>query len=168
MKVAFYATLRAIVGAKTVELDLPEGTTVQGLAEHLCAKWPDLEEHPLQPARVRSRGRSALLPYELVEIRDPALQPANLGILPLHGLHQLGDLHLGVRDLLPGPDDVLLARLDLLVCLGHQLAETLALSRGRRWTDDSGAAIVCEVGGRKHPEELSRLLPGALLLGGLR
>ncbi|MFN2141384.1 MAG: ubiquitin-like small modifier protein 1 [Candidatus Promineifilaceae bacterium] len=40
MKVNFYATLRQIVGQKTVELDLPEGTTAIQLVEAVMAQYP--------------------------------------------------------------------------------------------------------------------------------
>jgi molybdopterin synthase sulfur carrier subunit len=40
MKVNFYATLRQIVGQKTVELDLPEGTTAIELVEAVMEQYP--------------------------------------------------------------------------------------------------------------------------------
>ncbi|MFN2106167.1 MAG: ubiquitin-like small modifier protein 1 [Candidatus Promineifilaceae bacterium] len=40
MKVNFYATLRQIVGQKTVELDLPEGTTAIQLVEAVMEQYP--------------------------------------------------------------------------------------------------------------------------------
>ena len=40
MKVNFYATLRQIVGQKTVELDLPEGTTAIQLVEAVMKQYP--------------------------------------------------------------------------------------------------------------------------------
>jgi len=42
MKVNFYATLRPIVGQKTIELDISEGVTVQQLLESVLARYPDL------------------------------------------------------------------------------------------------------------------------------
>lgn len=42
MKVDFYATLRQIVGAKTVELSLAEGITVQELIAELIRRYPKL------------------------------------------------------------------------------------------------------------------------------
>ncbi len=44
MRVRFYATLRAEVGEKTVELQLPEGTTVLELAEEIARRWPALAD----------------------------------------------------------------------------------------------------------------------------
>lgn len=45
MKVRFYATLRALVGAKTIEVDVAPGSTVRDLAETLVGRFPDLHEH---------------------------------------------------------------------------------------------------------------------------
>ena len=45
MKVSFYATLRPIVGERTVELPLPEGATVGALVAELARRWPALCEH---------------------------------------------------------------------------------------------------------------------------
>ncbi len=45
VKVNFFATLRPIVGQKTVEVDLPEGATVRDLAETLVLQYPALREH---------------------------------------------------------------------------------------------------------------------------
>ena len=45
MRVAFYATLRPIVGARSVEIELPPGATVQTLIEALGERWPALREH---------------------------------------------------------------------------------------------------------------------------
>ncbi len=45
MQVRFYATLRAIVGAKTIDVPLEPGATVRDLAETLVDAYPDLREH---------------------------------------------------------------------------------------------------------------------------
>ncbi len=42
MEVHFYATLRAIVGQKTVQVDLPPDTTALGLVETISEKYPAL------------------------------------------------------------------------------------------------------------------------------
>lgn len=42
MKVHFYATLRAIVGQKTVEVDIPPNTTALQLVELVSADYPAL------------------------------------------------------------------------------------------------------------------------------
>lgn len=47
MKLSFHATLRAIVGARTVEFELPPDATIQTLIESLAERWPALREHLL-------------------------------------------------------------------------------------------------------------------------
>jgi sulfur-carrier protein len=42
MKVNFYATLRPIVGGRTVELEIAEGVTVRELVAALVEQWPPL------------------------------------------------------------------------------------------------------------------------------
>ena len=42
MKVNFYATLRPIVGQKTVEFDLPQGTTAIQLVEAVIEQFPHM------------------------------------------------------------------------------------------------------------------------------
>jgi molybdopterin synthase sulfur carrier subunit len=66
VKVSFYATIRAIVGEKTLEIDLPEGSSVQELLDRLIERCPPLGERLLDPAGSLSRsvqvfvdGRSA-------------------------------------------------------------------------------------------------------------
>lgn len=45
MRVRLYATLRALVGAKTLELPLAQGATVLDLARVLVERHPELAEH---------------------------------------------------------------------------------------------------------------------------
>jgi molybdopterin synthase sulfur carrier subunit len=45
MRVQFYATLRAIVGEKSVEIALPEGASVMELAGEIARRWPPLADH---------------------------------------------------------------------------------------------------------------------------
>jgi len=47
MKVNFYATLRQIVGGKTVEFDLPAGATVQDLINEMIRCVPALQRELL-------------------------------------------------------------------------------------------------------------------------
>lgn len=47
MKVNFYATLRPLVGGRTVELDVEEGLTVRELVAALVERWPPLREQLL-------------------------------------------------------------------------------------------------------------------------
>jgi len=42
MKVNFYATLRQIVGGKTVEVEIAEGSTLRQLLQDLVARFPKL------------------------------------------------------------------------------------------------------------------------------
>jgi molybdopterin converting factor subunit 1 len=44
VKTLFFATLRDYVGSKTIELDIPSGTTVHGLTDLLVAKYPRLDK----------------------------------------------------------------------------------------------------------------------------
>ncbi|NTU83396.1 MAG: MoaD/ThiS family protein [Chloroflexales bacterium] len=47
MNVNFYATLRPIVGGRTVKLDLPAGVTVRELVDVLVERWPPLRKQLL-------------------------------------------------------------------------------------------------------------------------
>lgn len=47
MQVNFYATLRQIVGSKTIELPLPAGSTAQDLLDALMARFPALRDQLL-------------------------------------------------------------------------------------------------------------------------
>ncbi len=44
VKILLFATLRDYVGAKIVELDIPSGTSVQGLTDLLVNKYPRLDK----------------------------------------------------------------------------------------------------------------------------
>ncbi len=55
MQVRFYATLRAIVGAKTIEVALEPGATVRDLAERLVETYPDLDEYVFDEQRAIAR-----------------------------------------------------------------------------------------------------------------
>ena len=56
MKVSFYATLRPIVGAKTVDIAAAEGATVQELVEAIVAQHPALGPILLNEAGALPRG----------------------------------------------------------------------------------------------------------------
>ena len=56
VKVSFYATIRAIVGAKTLEIDLPEGSSVQELLDRLIERCPPLGDKLLTPDGQLSRS----------------------------------------------------------------------------------------------------------------
>jgi molybdopterin synthase sulfur carrier subunit len=79
VKISFYATIRAIVGAKTLDIDLPGGSSIQQLLDRLVEHCPPLAEKLLDPEGKLSRsvqvfvdGRSALhLPEGLeTKLRD--------------------------------------------------------------------------------------------------
>ncbi len=42
MKVNFYATLRQIVGQKTIEFDVPPGCSIGFLIQQMVGRYPDL------------------------------------------------------------------------------------------------------------------------------
>jgi molybdopterin synthase sulfur carrier subunit len=44
IKVLLFATLRDYVGARSVDIDLPSGTTIAGLEEILVTRYPRLEK----------------------------------------------------------------------------------------------------------------------------
>ena len=44
VKILFFATLRDYVGSKSVELEIPEGTTIGGLTDMLATAYPRLEK----------------------------------------------------------------------------------------------------------------------------
>ena len=50
MKVKFYATLREIVGGKTVELPLEDGVTAQELFDKMIELYPGLQKELLDDA----------------------------------------------------------------------------------------------------------------------
>ena len=66
MKVSFYASLRAAVGAKTLDFALPEGSTVRELVDAITSQHPDLRPMfsdeagaPLRRVHVFVNGRGA-------------------------------------------------------------------------------------------------------------
>jgi molybdopterin converting factor subunit 1 len=44
VKLLFFATIRERMGVKTLELDVPDGLTVQGLKDKLSAEHPNVKE----------------------------------------------------------------------------------------------------------------------------
>lgn len=47
MKVHFFATLRQIVGQKTIEIDLPENSSVQDFVEIIVTQYPPMRKELL-------------------------------------------------------------------------------------------------------------------------
>ena len=50
MKINFYATLRDVVGQKTVEIDVPTNVTVRQLVDAIVERYPLLREKLLNDA----------------------------------------------------------------------------------------------------------------------
>ena len=79
MKINFYATLRAIVGQKTVEVDIPPGTTALELVNLVAARYPtlraellDAEQRFQRHMKMFINGREAVY-YE--DQFDTVIQP---------------------------------------------------------------------------------------------
>ncbi len=90
MQVNFYATLRPIVGGKTVELPLPDGSTVQQLIDLVIRTYPALRHELLDendrlygPVHVFVNGRDAPL---LEQALSTVLKPEDaISIFPAVG-----------------------------------------------------------------------------------
>jgi len=85
MVIGFFATLRPIVGGKTVDVDLPDGTTVRELIDHLVSTIPGLRDAILDEAGELSRrvhvfveGRSAIYLAAGLETRLSASQRVDI------------------------------------------------------------------------------------------
>lgn len=61
VKISFYATLRPIVGARSIEVDLAETSSVQDLVNLLSDRWPDLNEHLFDEDGALSRRVNIML-----------------------------------------------------------------------------------------------------------
>jgi len=70
IKLLFFATLRERAGAKSLELDVPEDMTIQGLKEKLSADYPNLKESM----------KSALITINREYAFDEAVVPPNAEI----------------------------------------------------------------------------------------
>lgn len=90
MKVNFYATLRRIVGEKTVEFNLPDGSTLRQLLDEMLRVYPDLHPELLdangelfQHVHIFVNGRDA--PF-LEQGMDTPISPEDtLGVFPAVG-----------------------------------------------------------------------------------
>ncbi len=65
MKVSYFATLRQIVGQKTIEFDVPPGSTVGFLVKDMVTRYPDLGR-----ALLDSEGQLARHVHVFVNGRD--------------------------------------------------------------------------------------------------
>lgn len=90
MIVNFYATLRQVVGAKSIEFVLPEGSTVRDLLEEMLRCYPALRSelldehgqmHPYVHLFVGGRD-SAFLEKGMDTVLDPQ---AEVGLFPAVG-----------------------------------------------------------------------------------
>jgi molybdopterin synthase sulfur carrier subunit len=90
MKINFYATLRPIVGQKTIEFDLPEDVTVDQMVEIVVTRYPPLRAELLNDkgelwphVHVFVNGRDA--PY-LLSAMDTVVSPGDkVDIFPAVG-----------------------------------------------------------------------------------
>ena len=85
MKVNFFATFRPIVGGKTVEVDLAEGSTLQQLLQALVARFPpmgpelfDQGGHLHGHVHVFVNGRDAVYLADQLETRMNAQDVINI------------------------------------------------------------------------------------------
>ena len=60
MRVRVYATLRPIVGGKSVDLPIVPGATVRDLVACMVARWPDLETLLLDEGSLSRRAHVVL------------------------------------------------------------------------------------------------------------
>ncbi len=90
MKVNFYATLRNVVGEKTVVFQIPEGATVRSLLTEMISRYPRLKTELLNEngelyshVHIFVNGRDATF---LENGLDTAIQPDDmLGVFPAVG-----------------------------------------------------------------------------------
>jgi MoaD family protein len=87
VKVSFYATMRPIVGGKTVDIPLPEGATVRKLVEAIIEKFPQLGRMFLDDAgelsprvHVFVNGRGA--PYLRERLDTPLAATDQVDVFP--------------------------------------------------------------------------------------
>jgi len=85
MKVNFYATLRDIVGTKTVELEVPEGMTARDLIREVTRRYPRLSRELLDKqgnllghVHVFINGRDLSFIDETLEARLSAEDTVNI------------------------------------------------------------------------------------------
>lgn len=79
MRVHFYATLRDVTGTKTVEIDIPDYSTVRQLVDAVVTRWPPMREILLDPngdmyghVHVFVNGRDApFLPEKMETVIKP-------------------------------------------------------------------------------------------------
>lgn len=65
MKVNYYATLRQIVGQKTIDINIPPGSTIGFLVQEMVTRFPNL-----RPALVDAEGQLLRHVHVFVNGRD--------------------------------------------------------------------------------------------------
>ena len=90
MRINFYATLRAIVGRKTVDFDIPHGVTVRELVNEVVRVYPAMRRELLddhgrlyQHVHVLVNGRDS--PYLENQLETPVLPEDTVNIFPAVG-----------------------------------------------------------------------------------
>ncbi len=68
MDINFYASLRKITGQKTVNLEVPDGSTVAQMIETVLAHYPDMREKLLD-----KEGQIGLHAHVIINGRDAPL-----------------------------------------------------------------------------------------------
>ena len=68
MRINFYASLRIISGQKTVDLDIPAGSTVSQMVEAVLARYPEMRDKLLD-----EHGHVGLHAHIFVNGRDAPL-----------------------------------------------------------------------------------------------
>lgn len=90
MKVNFYATLRQVVGQKTIEFDLPPGSTVRQLLEAMLSSHPALitellDEHGNLYSHVHIFVNGRDFPFLEKELDTEILPTDVIGVFPAVG-----------------------------------------------------------------------------------
>ena len=90
MKVNFFATLRSVVGQKTIDLPLPEETTVRELLAEIVRSYPAMRKEVydeqgslFEHIHVFVNGRDALFLEDAMETR--LLESDTISIFPAIG-----------------------------------------------------------------------------------
>jgi molybdopterin synthase sulfur carrier subunit len=90
LKATFYATLRRIVNGKTIEFDLPSGSTVQQLLDEMIRRYPPLREELLdengqlfQHVHIFVNARDTLFLPE--GMNSPLMEEDTIGVFPVVG-----------------------------------------------------------------------------------
>ncbi len=71
MQVRFYATLRAVVGSKTIDVDVPAGARAIDLARAIALRWPALADRLID-----DRGGLSRQVHLLIDGRNVRWLPA--------------------------------------------------------------------------------------------